>query len=194
MQHLGYKFSGSQEPATFLQYADDACLISEGPESCKRLLKGRERWLDWIGMKAKVPKCHSLALRASTAKTYDPKLHLHDPPIHFLGNQTTRFLGETVQIPFASKSSRITLFTKLSTMLKKVDAVPITSHQKLLLYRVHHVEESGCCPHHLSPETTPVPSCCLPQTELGQPTAHVVGNSHTGSINNKVPGEVDRPG
>ena len=133
-QHLGYKFSGSQRTIHLLQYTDDAGPISDGPESGKRLLKGIERWLDWSGMKIKVPKCYSLALRASTAKTYDSKLHLHDQSIHFIGNQTIRFLGETVQIPFDSKSSRNSL-NNLSTMLKKVDAVPITSHQKLLLYR-----------------------------------------------------------
>ena len=175
IQHLGYKFAGSQRTIHLLQYADDTCLISDGPERtihlllytddtcrisdgperCKRLLRGIERWLDWSVMKVKVPKCHSLTPGASTAKTYDPKLHLYDEPIHFIGNQTTRFLGATVQIPFDSKSSRNSLSTKLSTMLKKVDAVPITSHQKLL-----------------------IPSYCLPQTELGlhgQPTAHVVG-------------------
>ena len=80
MQHLGYKHSGSRRIIHLLQYADDTCFISDGPESCKRLLKGIERWPDWSGMKAKVPTCHSLALRASTAKTYDPKLHLYDQP------------------------------------------------------------------------------------------------------------------
>ena len=125
MQHLGYKFPGTQRTIHLLQYVDDTCLISDGPESCKRLLKRS-------GMKAKVPKCHSLALRASRAKTYDPKLHLYDQPIHFIENQTTRFLGETFQIPFDSKSSRNSLSTKLSTMLRKVDAVPITSHQNYL--------------------------------------------------------------
>ena len=173
VQHLGYKLSGSQRTIYFLQYTDDTSLISVGPESCKRLLKAIERWLDWSGMKVKVPKCHSLALRASTVKTYDPKLYLHDPPIQFIGNQIIRFLGKTVQIPFASKSSRNSLSTTLSSMLKKVDAVPITSHQKLLLYR------AAVCPRlNLDFMVSQLP---------------VVGNNHTGS-NNKVPEEVNRPG
>ena len=174
MQHLGYKLPGSQRTIHLLQYTDDTGLISVGPESCKRLLKAIERWLDWSGMKVKVPKCHSLPLRASTAKTYDPKLHLHDPPIHFIGNLTIRFLGKTVQIPFASKSSRNSLSTTLSTMLKKVDAVPITSHQKLLLYR------AAVCPRL--------------NWDFMVNQLPVVGNNHTGSNNNKVPEEVDTPG
>ena len=101
-----------------------------------------------------------------------PKLHLYDQPIHFIENQTTRFLGERVQIPFDSKSSRITLFTKLSTMLKKVDAVPITSHQKLLLYR----------------------AAVCPRLNWESMVNQVVGNSHTGSNNHQAPEEVERPG
>ena len=86
-------------------------------------------------MKAKVPKCHTLALRASTAKAYDPKLNLYGQPIHFLGNQPIRFLGTTIQVPCDSQTSRKNVSVKLSTMLEKVDAAPITCHQKLLLYR-----------------------------------------------------------
>ena len=72
LHHLGYQFSQSQRAIHLLQYVDDTCLISNGQASCKKLLEGVERWLNWSGMKAKVPKCHSLALHASTARTYDP--------------------------------------------------------------------------------------------------------------------------
>ena len=135
MEHLGYKFSGSPRSIHLLQYADDTCLISDGPASCKTLLEGIERWLNWSGLKAKVPKCHSIALQASTAKVYDPQLHLYGRPIHFIGNEAIKFLGMKVQVPRDSQSSRVTLATKLSTMMERVDTVPITSHQKLLLYR-----------------------------------------------------------
>ena len=135
MQHLGYRFSGSQRAIHLPQYADDTCLIGDGPASCKKLLEGIERWLDWSGMKVKVPKCHTLALRASTAKAYDPKLNLYGQPIHFLGNQPIRFLGTTIQVPCDSHTSRKNVSIKLSTMLENMDAVLITCHQKLLLYR-----------------------------------------------------------
>ena len=127
VQHLGYRFSGSQRTSHLLQYADDTCLISDSPASCKRLLEGIERWLDWSGMKVKVPKCHSLALQASTVKVYDPKLYLYDQPIHFIGNQAIKFLGMTIHMPFDSQTSRVNLSTKLSTVLEKVDVAPITS-------------------------------------------------------------------
>ena len=95
LQPLGrYQFSQSQRSINLLQY--DMCLISDGPASCKRLLEQVERWLNWSGMKAKVPKFHSLALQASTAKSYDPNLTLYGKPIHFIGNEAIKFLGSTI--------------------------------------------------------------------------------------------------
>ena len=48
MQHLGYKFSGSQQALHLLQYADDTCLIGDGPASCKKLLEcGEMAGLEW---------------------------------------------------------------------------------------------------------------------------------------------------
>ena len=86
-------------------------------------------------MKAKVPKCHSLALQASTAKTYDPRLTLYGQPIHFIGKEAIKYHGVTVQVPLDSDTIKHRLSSKLQTMLEKVDNVPVTSHQKLLLYR-----------------------------------------------------------
>ena len=71
-QQLGYTFSNSSRSITALQYADDTCLVAGGPSSCQKLLNYVDRWLEWTGMKAKVPKCHSLALQATSGKTYDP--------------------------------------------------------------------------------------------------------------------------
>lgn len=89
VQHLGYHFSGSQRGIHLLQYPDDTCLMGDGPASCNKLLEGVQKWLDWSAMKAKVPKCYSLALHASTAKTYDPKFSLYGQPIYFIGNEAS---------------------------------------------------------------------------------------------------------
>jgi len=69
---LGYTFSGSSRSMNVLQYADDTCLVADGPASCQRMLERVESWLEWTGMRAKVPKCYSLAIKASSGKKYDP--------------------------------------------------------------------------------------------------------------------------
>ena len=38
------------------------------PASGQHLLTQVGKWLDWTGMRAKIPKCYSLAIQASTAK------------------------------------------------------------------------------------------------------------------------------
>ena len=61
----------TQETNIF-QYADDTFLIANGTSICQNLLKYVEQWLQWTGMKTKVPKCHhSLAIQDSSGKTYD---------------------------------------------------------------------------------------------------------------------------
>ena len=89
-QHLGYKFSKSSRSTNILQYADDTCLIADGPSSCQQLLNCVERWLQWSGMMAKVPKCHSLAIQASSGRTYDPSLMLQGERIPCIGNNAIK--------------------------------------------------------------------------------------------------------
>ena len=134
-QHMGYHFSQSPRSTNILQYADDTCLIADGPSSCQTLLNGVEQWLQWTGMKTKVPKCHSLAIQASSGKTYDPGLMLQGEPIPSIGNNAVKFLGAYIQIPRDTQQPRQHLQSKLTSLLEKVDAVPVTRHQKLLLYK-----------------------------------------------------------
>ena len=134
-QHLGYKFSNSSRSTNILQYADDTCLIADGPSSCQQLLNCVERWLQWSGMRAEVPKCHSLAIQASSGKTYDPSLVLQGEHIPSIGNNAIKFLGAFIQIPKNPNKSREDLQSKLTSLLDKVDTVPVTRNQKLLLYR-----------------------------------------------------------
>ena len=46
---LGYTFSQSSRLVNALQYANDKCLIADGPASCQRML---ER-VEWTGMRVK---------------------------------------------------------------------------------------------------------------------------------------------
>ena len=65
---LGYT-SRSSRSMQVLQYANDTCLIADGPASCQRMLEKVESWLQWTGMGAKVPKCHCLTIKASSGKS-----------------------------------------------------------------------------------------------------------------------------
>ena len=66
LQQCGYKFSNSLSPLYVLQYADDTCLTADGPASCRTMLDYTDKWLEWSHMEAKVSKCQSMAIEAST--------------------------------------------------------------------------------------------------------------------------------
>ena len=138
-QDLGYKFSPKQRPINLLQYADDSCLVADSPASCQYLLDMVARWLSWSGMKAKIPKCASLALQSSSSKTIDPGLLLDGQLVPF-ASQPVKFLGMRVEIPPNHATSKTVVVSELSCMLSSIDTCPLTRKQKLLLYK------AGVCP------------------------------------------------
>ena len=137
---LGYTLSDTQDKINLLQYADDTCIIADGPATCQHLLTMVERWLTWSGMKAKMPKCFSLALQASSGRTFDPQLMLAGQTLPFMGNQTIKLLGLPIRIPRDPTIAKVNLKESLDRMLKLVDPCPVTQKQKLKLYKL------GICP------------------------------------------------
>ena len=139
-RHLGYTLSQSSHTCNRLQYADDTCLVGDGPASCQVLLNITEQWLEWAKMKAKISKCASLAFKASTGRAFDPSLKLHSDSIPFVGNSTFRFLGAPITIHHADMEHRNQLLSKLKVLLSKVDESLLSRQQKLHLYT------NGICP------------------------------------------------
>ena len=86
-------------------------------------------------MKAKVPKCHSLGIKSSTGRPFDPCLTLHK-----LSTNPIKFLGHRIQVPMDNSDVRSNLHSRLLGPLERVDDSPVTGKQKLLLYR------AGICP------------------------------------------------
>ena len=89
--HLGYSLNSVPGKINLLQYADDTSLIGDEPSSCQHLLNIIESWLSWSGMRANVPKCVGVAIKASTWKAFNP-LIFSGQPIPYLGDTTLRFL------------------------------------------------------------------------------------------------------
>ena len=135
-----FKFSNSNCSIGLLQYADDVCLVSDGPASCQKMLDISNRWLKWSGMKPKVSKCQAMAIKASTGKVYDPALTLDSNPIPFTGSQPVKFLGGTVEVPHNPRLARAKLQNKLDSLLARVNAAPVSRKQKLRLFKL------GICP------------------------------------------------
>ena len=135
---LGYHLTSTQS-VNLLQYADDTCLVADSPSSCQQLLHLVDRWLNWSGMRAKVSKCHSLALKASVAKVVDPHLHISNEQIPF-ALKPVKFLGCMFESPPNTTKAKENISSQLQRMLHSIDSCPLTRSQKLKLYR------AGVCP------------------------------------------------
>ena len=139
-RYLGYTITGSRHQVNLLQYTDGTCLLANSPASCQHLLNMVDNWLKWSGMKAKVPKCHSIALQGSSGRPVDPKLHLAGDAIPYAANGSVKLLGVQIHVPHDISDTKKALATRLQWMLERVDACPVTRQQKLCLYK------AGICP------------------------------------------------
>ena len=86
--HHGFTLPKSRHQINLLQFADYTCLIGKDSAAIT------PQWLQWSGMKAKVPKCHSVPINSSSGKPFDPHLNLDQQEIPFIDNKTIiMFLG-----------------------------------------------------------------------------------------------------
>ena len=137
---LGFSLPQSTTTINHLLYADDACVISSTPAGCQHLLDMVQRWLEWAQLKAKVPKCRSMVIQASTGKRVNPKLTISGERIPPAEEDAFKFLGMTVRIYSSNVSARSSLQRTLQKMLTAIDETPLTRQQKLRLFK------HGVCP------------------------------------------------
>ena len=134
--HLGFSLTNSSHRCNLLQYADDTCLTTNSPAACQALLDTTSRWLIWSGLKAKVPKCCSIAIHASSGEPFHPKLHLHGEEIPSITPESYfKFLGAPIVLHDASKFGKQHIIQKMEILLNHIDVTLVTRQQKLRLYK-----------------------------------------------------------
>ena len=134
---LGFTLPQSSITINHLLYADDACIISNTPAGCQHLLDMVQRWLE---LKAKVPKCRSMAIQASTGKRVSPTLTISGSEIPPAEDGAFKFLGMPVRVYNSNDDARSSLRGSLQQMLTAIDQTPLFRQQKLRLYK------HGVCP------------------------------------------------
>ena len=115
---LAFHLPKSSCKIKLLQFADNSFL--KIPQHVS-LMKVVERWIQWADMRAKVSKCHSVAIDAPTGKPIDPHLKLDNKDIPFLGQDSIKFLGLPISIPRNKKEYKENLMSLLKRMLKIID-------------------------------------------------------------------------
>lgn len=82
-----------------LQYAHDTCLIING---------------------------HSLGIRASSGRSFDPSLTVVNQFIPFIKNNAIKFLGKTTQVLLDTKNVKNQVLRKLTRVMERVGEIPVT--------------------------------------------------------------------
>ena len=108
----------SQSPPSLL-YADDACIISNTPAG-QHLL---QHWLEWVQLKAKVPKCCSMVLQVSSGKRICTSFTFSGDTIPPVEDDTLKFVGMPVHV---ASNNRSALQDTLQQMLAAIDETPLT--------------------------------------------------------------------
>ena len=137
---LGFTLPQSSTTINHLLYADDACIISNTPAGCQHLLDMVQHWLEWAQLKAKVPKCRSMAIQASTGKRISPTLTISGNEIPPVEDGVFKFLGMPVRVYTSNDDARSSLRGSLQQMLSVIDQTPLSRQQKLRLFK------HGVCP------------------------------------------------
>ena len=139
----GYRFSSSDRQLSTLQYADDTCYTARNPKKCQEMLNATDVWLKWAQMEPKVPKCRTLSLQSRHPqhnRFSNPHLTLGTEEIPFLGDETIPFLGMPVTKLMLTAGHRESISKDLVDLLERVDTSPVTTKQKVKLYK------DGICP------------------------------------------------
>ena len=134
--HRGYRFSTSRHQMSTLQYADDTCLTASSKEDCQAMLDTTEKWLDWSLLKAKVSKCAATSIDGQTGRTTNPRLHITQEKIPYLGSNFTSFLGLPINATLSLDSIKEQIHSKLEGFLTATDHSPLSRQQKLRIYRL----------------------------------------------------------
>ena len=133
--NFGFSLSQSSISINHLLYADDACVISNTPAGCQHLLDMVQRWLEWAQLNAKVPKCRSMAIQASTGKRVCPFLTISGDSIPPAEDGVFKFLGMPVRVHSSNDDARSSLQGSLQRMLTVIAETPLTRQQKLRLFK-----------------------------------------------------------
>ena len=116
-------------------------MVSSSPSGCQHLLDLVQQWQEWAKLKAKVPKCHSLVMQASTGKRVSTHLSIGGETIPSVKEDDSfKFLGMPVRVYKNNKTARASLKLHLQRMLSAISEAPLTPGQKLRLFK------QGVCP------------------------------------------------
>lgn len=140
-KHLGYLW-GAKDNARercWLQFADDAIIVSSSDKNAQTLLNVFSAWCGWAGMQIRIDKCQSFGMRkeCDVYKQYCPAIFLSDTqiPATAIGESFT-YLGKIFNFSMDNEEAKKSVVTKLSGLLESLTNLSTRPQTKLKILKL----------------------------------------------------------
>jgi hypothetical protein len=141
-KQLGFAWGtdNNQQISSWLQFADDAALISHDCKSAQTLIDIASSWCNWAGMCIRPDKCISfgMAKMSGTYSQYEPKLFLGSnviPPVKC--GDSFKYLGKIFSFNMDNKEIKDSLIKRLKDILDTISNLSVPLSLKLRIVRLY---------------------------------------------------------
>ncbi|CAB4002828.1 Hypothetical predicted protein [Paramuricea clavata] len=135
-RQFGFSFK-LLNPIHWLQFADDAAVITGQESENQHLLNRFSIWCQWSDMIIRVDKCSTFGIKKAVTKSvqYLPKLLISNQLIPKITiGESFQYLGRYFDFHMSNDNHKTELVTLLNELMSDVDSKPLQPKNKLLLY------------------------------------------------------------
>ena len=122
LRNLGYIYGpqSSQRNCKWLQFADDAVIVSSNTKDAQLLLDIFISWCNWANMKVNIKKCNTFGMmkKDNVYSQIEPGLYCNNekiPPVPVGGNFT--YLGKVFDFNMQNEPAKSMIMNKLQTLI-----------------------------------------------------------------------------
>jgi len=136
---MGYLWGKNSEPRTWLQFADDAAVISNNDKNAQVLLDLFTAFCSWADMKIRVDKCYAFGMRKENSNyvQYKPLLFVNGSLIPQIECKCDfKYLGKLFNFDMNTDSIKAQLKIKLQSLLSKVTQAKLKPQTKLKVLKL----------------------------------------------------------
>ena len=123
---------------SWLQFADDAAIISNSVKNTQQVLDIFKAWCEWSGMIIRLDKCCTFGMLKIDGRyeQYEPAIFLDHGriPTVAIGSSFT-YLGKLFNFEMKKKEAKEQLLTRVKKLLKITSDLPIRPQMKLLIMK-----------------------------------------------------------
>ena len=124
-------------PVHWLQFADDAAVVTTNERKNQLLLNCFSRWCQWSNMLIRVDKCSSFGIKKYSTRSlqFQPKVLISSTLVPTVKNgESFKYLGRFFNFEMDNNDHKSLLLSSLQSMLKTIGSLHIHSKNKLFLY------------------------------------------------------------